>query len=748
VDKLQGQVGKFIKLPQLYHLSALAKGLTPQDCESFLLTKERYALWQEMHTARGAQDVLPLDGVCLSGPNGVGKSSVLHMLASLAHVNNWIVLYIPRALQWAVVEMGQDGKPSAEPAATYFLEKFVELNEVYAEELERLQPALWNVIEAALKGETTATTVQRNLMRTLRKQDKYSVLYAFDEHQVLFPKAGEDPALAPLSMRPDYFRTFTSWQGETAGLRTYTIYAGSAHSKFEQNLPSGEQGRLRFIRPWSRKDLEMATRTPNTALYLPGIVKKTHEGTAEEVNVALDAYLEEVTGRVPRLLRYVKDSAEFRKRRQTTRYSDDDDGDDEAILKKAIADVETEAIRFGIDEVKRTYYSLPEIDKKSFVTYLGRILFPAWYGGLPTTRDAQLYDKGFIYHDLDKLRVINRPARRVLQTLYAQQMAVENRVKLYEREAGHVFERLVLRGTLENNAANIMGVYYKAKESSRTARIGLDLYAQDVIPLVKSRNGNYHFSQDTAPHYLRMEDGSIMIVPEDARFPAWDFIHYAVKHKENVTRRVVSFVQVTVSQGKQLQSGIWTADPNHPAKMQNETARDGVVGQVLDLLELECTDLGYDKTSHRFVAAPKNPNDRVQFILLTAAPAPISSSSASRGKPYHHHKTKFDMQNLVVVFRDQVEAKLGIVFEGEAYDKEEEEEAPLQAEQEKRATKGSGGKLEKGRQKKTANKKEVCPWHIQPTDKCLAGINTYKYATKQRGSSTVILSGGDPQVEK
>jgi len=94
VDKLQDQVGKLIKLPQLYHLSALAKGLTPQDCESFLLTKERYALWNEMHTARGAQDVLPLDGVCLSGPNGVGKSSVLHMLASLAHVNDWFVLYI------------------------------------------------------------------------------------------------------------------------------------------------------------------------------------------------------------------------------------------------------------------------------------------------------------------------------------------------------------------------------------------------------------------------------------------------------------------------------------------------------------------------------------------------------------------------------------------------------------------------------------------------------------------------------
>jgi len=71
--------------------------------------------------------------------------------------------------------VGLDGKPSAEPAARYFLKKFVELNQVYAEELERLQPALWNVIEAALKGETSATIAQTVLMTTLGEQYKYNI---------------------------------------------------------------------------------------------------------------------------------------------------------------------------------------------------------------------------------------------------------------------------------------------------------------------------------------------------------------------------------------------------------------------------------------------------------------------------------------------------------------------------------------------------------------------------------------------
>ena len=94
-DKIAEQKGKFVSLPPLYAERNLAKGLTFADCASFLLTEERVALWEEMNKANGSfLEQQPLNGTCLSGPNGVGKSSLLHMLASCAHVNDWIVLYI------------------------------------------------------------------------------------------------------------------------------------------------------------------------------------------------------------------------------------------------------------------------------------------------------------------------------------------------------------------------------------------------------------------------------------------------------------------------------------------------------------------------------------------------------------------------------------------------------------------------------------------------------------------------------
>jgi len=94
-DAVSKKRGQFVHLPQLYDERELAKALRTEDCASFLLTEERLALWEEMNKASGSySERLRLDGTCLSGPNGVGKSSVLHMLASVAHVNNWIVLYI------------------------------------------------------------------------------------------------------------------------------------------------------------------------------------------------------------------------------------------------------------------------------------------------------------------------------------------------------------------------------------------------------------------------------------------------------------------------------------------------------------------------------------------------------------------------------------------------------------------------------------------------------------------------------
>lgn len=94
-DQLSRHVGKLVSVPPLYHHRKLAKGVTAESCNSFLLTEERLALWTEMYKANGRfSSRQPLDGFCLSGPNGVGKSNVLHMLVAIAQVNGWITLYI------------------------------------------------------------------------------------------------------------------------------------------------------------------------------------------------------------------------------------------------------------------------------------------------------------------------------------------------------------------------------------------------------------------------------------------------------------------------------------------------------------------------------------------------------------------------------------------------------------------------------------------------------------------------------
>ena len=192
-DLISSKKGKFVHLPQLYDESLLAKGLRPEDCESFLLTEERLSLWDEMNNAKGAYPKRqPLDGTCLSGPNGVGKSSVLHMLASVAHVNNWLVLYIvsyfllrdttknttfffviqPKSGEWTT-KLVVDDKPNAGPASIYLLERFIELNEAHKEALDNLKPGLWSRIIAAVNEKMNPFDVQHELLTTLNKQKEY-----------------------------------------------------------------------------------------------------------------------------------------------------------------------------------------------------------------------------------------------------------------------------------------------------------------------------------------------------------------------------------------------------------------------------------------------------------------------------------------------------------------------------------------------------------------------------------------------
>lgn len=177
----------------------------------------------------------------------------------------------------------------------------------------------------------------------------------------------------------------------------------------------------------------------------------------------------------------------------------------------------------------------------------------------------------------------------------------------------------------------------------------------------------------------------MIIIPESDRFPAWDFIHYSVRttrDKDLVsTKRTVTFVQTTISEGETTQSGLWTIDPKHKANMIRSLARDRVVGRVLQALGVECSVIGcqsmavpmatrsptaahnklndsdeeMENNVEQFLVLPTNKDDKVQFFLVTACPLPTRT-----GKPVDG-KTKFDLRNLLVIHRAEVE-QLGVVL--------------------------------------------------------------------------------------
>jgi len=148
--------------------------------------------------------------------------------------------------------------------------------------------------------------------------------------------------------------------------------------------------------------------------------------------------------------------------------------------------------------------------------------------------------------------------------------------------------------------------------------------------------------------------GNVLIVPENKQFKEWDFIHYSVSKVENkIVKRTVTFVQTTISEGKQTASGYWTVDSEHARSMKDSMKQGGVVGKVLSALGVDVDGLCYDETEEEFIAKTKKPEDAVRFVLITSSPV-------RTGKP-DHGNTKKDMQNLIVVHRSEAE-RLGIVF--------------------------------------------------------------------------------------
>jgi len=75
----------------------------------------------------------------------------------------------PKSGEWAR-KLVVDDKPNAGPASIYLLERFIELNEVHQEALDKLKPGLWSRLIAAVNGKMNPFDVEDELLTTLNKQ--------------------------------------------------------------------------------------------------------------------------------------------------------------------------------------------------------------------------------------------------------------------------------------------------------------------------------------------------------------------------------------------------------------------------------------------------------------------------------------------------------------------------------------------------------------------------------------------------
>jgi hypothetical protein len=209
-----------------------------------------------------------------------------------------------------------------------------------------------------------------------------------DEHQVLFDPMDKRTSTLRFVDIP-YFKTYKEWTSSTSGVRTITIYSGSANSKFQFHLPSGEERKIRFIIPPTEKEFKIIISDENSTLKFP---------RRDEINK-----LEIATGR------------NFREMSHYIQVCKSDYG------KYLITTIENMTTRL------RSFTSQATEDElKQFMENLDALFGLRFYNKQPSF-PGSFYDRGMIYKEEHggSIKFLNLPAKEVLLRHYLYHFKME-----------------------------------------------------------------------------------------------------------------------------------------------------------------------------------------------------------------------------------------------------------------------------------------------------------------------------------
>ncbi|EFA86510.1 hypothetical protein PPL_00305 [Heterostelium album PN500] len=397
--------------------------------------------------------------------------------------------------------------------AAYFLKRFIAFNALKVSTIRCADnrwkaPTLLDLAVVGIDDVSQAFLVSDELMNQLQSYVEHPVMYCLDEHQHLWKDGVENSSFG---------KAFTIEAGPCSGARTILVVSGSAHSKFEHNLPSGMSSWIHRVLPFSEASFKQVIEDEKSGLHI-------REDWRDDQD-AIDR-LAEITGRIPREIQEMHD--------QMYIFSTPESFLDSR--KKLYTDEINKYITDSDHDRREDYYRFLDVffsrvDKMDILT-------------APST----LCDTGLVFFDSrdNVYHSICRGAFLALHNSYWMFRGFPTMASLGDTALGSQFQTLVERAfKIRSFSEPIRGFHLVSSpqkpKKGRSKKTEQPKFAPIDIPLPLIGRTVYIKKRDHKLEVPRHYGMNTLYIPSAGNFPSWDFIIY------NPTTNSIFFIQTSLS---------------------------------------------------------------------------------------------------------------------------------------------------------------------------------------------------------